>query len=97
MILDFTDMFVRGTRPLYSLLNTPSLSSPACKRFFGMIDKRGVVRRVYKNVEYKRESNGYSVSLDKKPLKTPKVQYLYQIVEIRHVMLVCVCVCREKR
>ena len=66
-------MFIRGTRPLFSLLSMPALTTPACKRFFGMIDKRGVVRRVYKNVEYQKENNGYSVSLDTKPLKTPKV------------------------
>ena len=38
-----------------------------------MVGKRGVVRRVYENVEFSKVSDGYTVLLDSKPLKTPKV------------------------
>ena len=48
-----------------------------------MVDKRGVVRRVYRNVEYQKELNGYSVLLDNKYLKTPKVSiYIFEIKKV---------------
>ena len=38
-----------------------------------MVGKRGVVRRVYESVEFSKVPSGYTVLLDSKPLKTPKV------------------------
>ncbi|KAI6645864.1 ATP synthase mitochondrial F1 complex assembly factor 2-like [Oopsacas minuta] len=69
-------MLLRRTSSILSILSTPSLTSPASRRLYGMIDKRGVVKRVYRNVEYSKGNDGYSVLLDGKPLKTPKGQPL---------------------
>ena len=49
------------------------LVSSAARRSYGMVGKRGVVRRVYETVEFSKVSDGYTVLLDSKPLKTPKV------------------------
>ena len=38
-----------------------------------MVDKRGVMKRMYRDVEYKKEPCGYSILLDNRPLNTPKV------------------------